>query len=237
MKVRIIANPMKPWATKTALEVKKVLRMAGHDIAGSNPDATICIGGDGTILFAGYKGNLKGKILGIGSRRSYICQLHRSNWRRKLPRILKENTEKVYTLQYAAGRMKHKAINDVVIHTNDYRVLDLGISIGRKRREFSADGIIVSSAIGSSAYAYSAGGKKLCHRSKLMQIVPIAPYRRAFSPRPVSSRETIRVTPRRACALIVDGIYIKELKPNETIIIRQDGALRFFKGVGRHEQG
>lgn len=237
MKVKIIANLLKPWATKTAQDVKKTLRMAGHEIIGSKPDTTICIGGDGTILFAGYRGNLEGKILGIGSRRSYICQLHRSNWEKKLLNVLGGITERIYMLEYTVSGKKHKAINDVVVHTNDYRVLDLSISIGRKKHWFSADGIIVSSAIGSTAYAYSAGGKKLNHRSKRMQVVPIAPYKRAFSPRLVSSKETMCIKPSRACALIVDGIYIKELKPHETVIIRQDGALSFFKGVGWYEQG
>lgn len=237
MKVRIIRNRLKEWAAKTACEVKNLLLSNGFEVVGRNADATICIGGDGTILFACHKGRLEGNVLGIGSRRSYICQLHKNNWKKKLLQVLKGKTEDVWALQYFAAGKRRTAINDVVVHTSDYRVLELAVSIEKEKHSFAADGIIVSSAIGSTAYAYSAGGKKLKPTSSLMQVVPIAPYRRAFMPRVVPRNETIRIKANRECALIADGIYIKKLKPNETVIIKQDGKLRFFKGVGWYEQG
>jgi NAD kinase len=90
--------------------------------------------------------------------------------------------------------------------------------------------------MGSAGYAYSAGGRKLSHVSGLMQAVPIAPYRRAFKPM-ILNNAAISITADRSCSLIVDGIYIKELKPNETVNVRRGNRLKFFKGVGWYEQG
>ena len=70
-----------------------------------------------------------------------------------------------------------------------------------------------------------------------MQLVPIAPYRRKFSPITLKPTDRLKIKADRACAFILDGIYIKELKPNEIVIIKQGKALKFFKGVGWYEEG
>lgn len=242
MKVRIIANPLKEWAKEISNKLQKMLNAAGYSIVSKNADITICVGGDGTILYAGHKGWLSGKILGIGSKRSYICQLHKSNWKKKLFEVLSAETDDVFTLKYEIRRKNSKiisgrAINDIVIHSNDYRVLGITAFINNKKNYFYADGAIVSSAIGSTGYAYSAGGKRLKPTSRLMQLVPIAPYRRKFSPITLKPTDRLKIKADRACAFILDGIYIKELKPNEIVIIKQGKALKFFKGVGWYEEG
>lgn len=241
MRIKIIINPTKEWVKKIAKEVRKILKENKHKIVAKKADATICIGGDGTILYAGYSGKLEGKILGIGSKRSYICQLHKKNWRKNILRALNEETEDVFILQYEIKKGKKtglsgKAINDIVIHSNNYRVLSIKIEINGKKTNFLADGVIVSSGIGSTSYAYSAGGKKLRHTARKMEVVPIAPYRRKFQPIVVGQNSIIKICTERNSAFILDGIYIKELKPDETVIIKQDGILKFFKGVGWYEK-
>jgi len=241
MKIRIIANPLKEWAKEISDKLRKILRAAGYSVVNGKADITICVGGDGTILYAGYKGWLSGKILGIGSKRSYICQLHKSNWEKKLFEVLDGETDDVFTLEYEIRGKNSKivsgrAINDIVIHSNDYRVLGITAFINNKKNYFYSDGVIVSSAIGSTGYAYSAGGKRLKHTSRLMQFVPIAPYRRKFSPITLRPTDRLKIKADRTCAFILDGIYIKELKPNETVIIKQGRALKFFKGVGWYEE-
>ncbi|MEM3075452.1 MAG: hypothetical protein QW590_01360 [Candidatus Bilamarchaeaceae archaeon] len=237
MKIKLISNPLKRWTKKLVRELKRLLLAAGHRVVKKGADVTICIGGDGTILYANHMKQLDGAVLGIGSKRSYMCQLRRDNWRRELLKKLKEKTDKVQVLEYTTKKKKATAVNDVVIHSNDYRVLGLRLKIGKKHFYFLGDGLIISSAIGSASYAYSAGGRKLSHRSRIIQAVPIAPYRRAFKPISISENEDVVVSADRHCALIVDGIHIKELKPNETVIIRKDGYLDFFKGVGWYEKG
>ncbi|MEM3422659.1 MAG: hypothetical protein QXZ30_02435 [Candidatus Bilamarchaeaceae archaeon] len=242
MKIKIITNPLKSWAAKLAKEVEALLTKNGYPIVKKNADTTICIGGDGTILYANYSGNLEGNILGIGSERSYICQLHIKNWKDKLLSILKTKTDDIFVLQYEIKNgiktiKKGTAINDAVVHSDNYRVIQLSVSINNKKNDFRADGVIVSSAVGTTGYAYSAGGKKLSPTSKKMEVVPIAPYRRMFKPQLIDPKSIVKISAERDCAFIVDGIYVKKLKPDEVVIIKQNGALKFFKGVGWYEQG
>jgi len=233
MKIKIIRNPLKKWTRKTASEVRKMLK-GTHEIVEKGADVTICIGGDGTIFYANHQNKLEGHVLGIGSKSSYICQLRGDNWKKHLRKKLNDEVDSIPVLEYAVGGKKGKAINDAVIHTKDYRVIEIFTDVNGRKSSFYGDGLIVSSAMGSSCYAYSAGGKEYPPGSKKIQAVPIAPYRRKFKPILIRSG-SIKAKADRSCAFISDGIYIKELKDGETVRIKRNGSLRFFKGVGWYE--
>ena len=234
MKVKIIHNPLKKWTKRTSSEVKELLK-GSHKIVEKGADATICVGGDGTIFYANHQKRLEGVILGIGSKSSYICQLRQDNWRTKLLKKLKESkTDNIPILEYHIGRKKGTAVNDAVVHTKDYRVIGISVEADGKKSSFDGDGLIVSSGIGASCYAYSAGGKMNPPRSQKIQAVPIAPYRRKFKPMVLRS-SFIKIKAGRDSAFIIDGIYVKELKKGETVRIKRNGHLRFFKGVGWYE--
>lgn len=234
MRIKIITNPRKRWAQRISSQLRKFLPKAGHVLDDEKVDASICIGGDGTILYANHMGLLEGKILGIGGKTSYICQLRNSNWKEEILQILEKNrTEKLMGLKARVSHRTIGAINDFVIHTPDYRVLTLSLYIDGKRNSFEGDGIIVSTALGSAAYAYSAGGKKLMPASKKITIVPICPYLRKFKPIVLDQDSRITISCDRESALVVDGIFVRHLRKNERVEITRQGFLRFFPGVGR----
>ncbi len=230
MKVKLIHNPLKHWAEEVEKKLRKMLRSAGYKVVRRGADATICIGGDGTILYANHKDRLEGNVLGIGSTHSYICQLQRKEWR-KAPKKLRDGTVTVQMLELITGRKKFGVINDVVVHTPDYRVMDMVLEIDGKKKSFSGDGIIISSALGSTSYAYSAGGRKLRPTDKRTEVVPIAPYKREFKP-VVLKQGTVTISCKRPAALIVDGIFVKKLKKNEKVKVKKDGVLKLYRGVG-----
>ena len=72
MKIKIIHNPLKHWTEEVKKELVRHLAAEGHKIVNKGADATVCIGGDGTVLYANYRKKLEGKVLGIGSKRSFI---------------------------------------------------------------------------------------------------------------------------------------------------------------------
>jgi ATP synthase F1 gamma subunit len=120
---------------------------------------SICIGGDGTILFAHHKNRLEGKILGIGSKTSYLCQIRNYNWKEKLIPILEaDDTFAPLSLVCSTSNSKpslYTAINDFVIHSIDYRVVEISLLVkspASQTKEFSfrGDGLIVSTPIGSN---------------------------------------------------------------------------------------
>ena len=237
MKIKLIANQKKTWATKLQKEVKHYLIKHGHSIVDKGADATICIGGDGTILYSNHKKRLQGRVLGIGSDSSYICQLRNHNWKEKLLSLLKtKDSMRIMTLDAVVGRKKFSALNDFVIHATDYRVVHLEVSYSANSSSFEADGIIVSTAVGSAGYAYSAGGKRLRPTDEKITVVPIAPYMRAFSPKELPPDAAVEIKSRDECAFILDGIHVKNLKKGEKVKIKRGSDMNFFLGVGGYER-
>jgi len=238
MKLKLIPNPKKPWANELANELRALLSPM-HSFVRSGADATICIGGDGTILYAHYKGRLDGPVLGIGGDKSYICQLRKDNWREGISGILADSRrESIATLVCALGPRNLVALNDAVIHATHYRVAEMDVEIiagdAQNKAQFEGDGMIISTALGSAAYAFSAGGAKLAPTERKLSLVPICPYKRAFSPKVLNEDSRITVTVGNDCAFIIDGIFVRRLRKGEAVTIRKGPALAFFEGVGKH---
>ncbi len=236
MRIKIIANPKKQWAKTLAKEAKLFLIQNDHSVIATGAEVTICIGGDGTILYANHQGKIEGTILAIGAEKSYICQLERTNWKNKILGLLNSansKTKKIMTLTAEIDGEKFSAINDFVIHATHYRVAEIDVSIDSVKSSFEGDGLIVSSSVGSTGYAYSAGGEKLKPLERKIEVVPICPYNRTFCAKTVPENSLISVTPGNDCAFILDGIFIKKLKKGQIVKIKKGSGLLFFEGVGR----
>ncbi len=236
MRIKIIANPKKQWAKDLAKEVKLFLTANNHIVATGNAAVTICIGGDGTILYANHQGKIQGTILAIGGEKSYICQLDQQNWKNKILDLinsLNTKTVKLMTLTAEIDGEQFSAINDFVIHATHYRVAEIDVNIDSAKSSFEGDGLIVSSSVGSTGYAYSAGGEKLKPLERKIEVVPICPYKRTFCAKTISENSSISVTPGNDCAFILDGIFIKKLKKGQIVKIKKGTDLLFFEGVGK----
>ncbi len=230
MKIKIFANPKKKWANKISGQLASLIYKNGHEIVYQKADVTICIGGDGTILFANHIGDLQGKILGIGGEKSMICQLNKDNWKSKIVKLLEKiKNEKRLILRVLANRREYTSINDIVVHSKDYRIIEIFVEIDGKKHFFEGDGLIISTPIGSAAYAYSAGGKKLKKSARKFEIVPIAPYKRAFKPIIVDEKTNVKIYCDRESAFIIDGIFIRNLRPEERITITKGEYIEFVK--------
>ncbi|VVC04384.1 NAD kinase [Candidatus Bilamarchaeum dharawalense] len=235
MKVKIIANPKKSWARRVASELKAVLAPK-HSIVRKDAEVTICIGGDGTILYANHKGRIEGAILGIGGDKSYICQIHHRNWRLFLLKLLDDHhREKIMTLTCKVAGKKFHVMNDVVIHATRYRVAEMDVTAGGDVHSFEGDGMIVSSAIGSAAYAYSAGGAKFKPTERKIAVVPICAYKRAFLPEVLNENGKVSIKAGADCAFIIDGIFIRNLKSGEIVNVEKGSDMIFFSGVGKND--
>lgn len=237
MKIKITSNPKKDWTAPLAEEVKKLLEDNLHEVVESGADATVCIGGDGTILYAHHQGDLEGTVLGIGTMKSYICQLTKDDWKDKILDVLQSEPFIVMTLRAEIDGKELTALNDFVVHAKDYRVLTIEVTRSGETSTFRGDGIIVSSSIGSPAYAYSAGGDELAPYERKIVVVPIAPYRRAFLPEVLSEGTKITITANKDFAFITDGMFISELSDSTKVNIQKGDDIQFFHGVGFHEQG
>ena len=150
-------------------------------------DVVIAVGGDGTMLRAGHLCAPCGvPILGINfGRLGFLIQIERGEWREMFERLLKgeawiEYRMMLYVQHVRAGEMlgSWHALNEAVVSRGgNVRPVHLSASVdGRLLTSYVCDGLIASTATGSTAYALAVGGPILPPDLHNMLLVPIAPH-------------------------------------------------------------
>ena len=114
------------------------------------------------------------------------------------------------------------ALNDAVIGRGELsRLIRVGVKIdGAHLTDYNADGLIVSTPTGSTAYALSAGGPVLVPDSGVFVIAPICPHVLTMRPVIVSDRSVIEITPIRGTPgvfLTIDGRKAKPVNQGDLI--------------------
>ena len=143
-----------------------------------NLDLIISIGGDGTALKAMKLGWSKSvPVLTLGSGRvgylvnsfdnidvKQLVQSDFNNFKKRVPIIQNDNE-------------KEPAFNEIVLIKNSpTRMLDMQIGTYEQEVKLRADGIIISTSMGSTAYNYSAGGPIVQTSIDSLIITPISPF-------------------------------------------------------------
>jgi len=170
-------------------------------------DYLVTFGGDGTLLRGARL--LRGAsvpILGVNlGRVGFLTTAHPEDFDSSLDAMIRGEyvTERRKTLRTTvAGRTVPElesviALNDVVLHKGGVaRVIRMHVYVdGRLLGAYSADGIIVSTPTGSTAYALSAGGPIVVPGVDCLVIAAICPHSLAVRPVVVPSDAAIEVEP------------------------------------------
>lgn len=230
MKVKILSNSRKEWAVSLARSLRRFLESRGFRVSDSGADATLLIGGDGTIFHFFHYGQTHGPLLGIGSKTSRVCQMRHETLSQKalFDALKRKRVQKRLSISATDGERTFRSINDVVLHTHDYRVIRLFLKVNGKKYEFEGDGLIVSTPTGSSAYAYSAGGKMMKPDARRIGIVPICPYLRTLKPMEVGEKSEISVYADRDADLVIDGIYVGRIGAGRAITVKRGKDVQFL---------
>ncbi len=149
-------------------------------------DLLVTLGGDGSILRAARMGCEHGvPVLGIKmGRLGFLAELEPEAWSEALPRLLAgdywlEERMMLYA-EYRRGDecRAYEALNDVVVSRGSLaRIVRLETYIdGSYLTTYAADGLIVSTATGSTAYALAAGGPILPPELQNLLLIPIAAH-------------------------------------------------------------
>ncbi len=167
-------------------------------------DLAIVLGGDGTLLHTGrILANHDIPILGVNLGRlgflvdvsphemtHIIDQVLTGKYRQERRSLLKAC---VYRGNHLLG--EHDALNDVVIHVrNEVRMIEFTTHInGAFVNTQRADGIVIATPTGSTAYSLSSGGPILHPGLDAMVLVPICPHTLSHRPIVIHGNDAIKV--------------------------------------------
>ena len=183
-------------------------------------DFTFVIGGDGTILRAAkYYAEYDVPICGINiGRLGFLSKISVKDIDAILDNIIIGNYKTEERLMLQSN--EHKALNDFVIKgSTSGRTSKFFLEINNKFVcDYIADGLIISSPTGSTAYGLSAGGPILHPQLNAIVIVPICPHTLNVRPLviPVEESVTVKTGDEPLCVL-VDGLQLNNTVREITI--------------------
>jgi NAD+ kinase len=170
--------------------------------AGTPPDLYVVFGGDGTLLMVARSTAAAPRpILGVNlGGLGFLTETRLDQSSAVLEDVLagrytldRRMTLDVQLIRGGRAVMRQTVLNDLVINKSALaRIIDLGLSIDRRFvAGYRADGLIVATPTGSTAYALSAGGPIIHPNMGALLIAPICPH--TLSLRPIVLPDTARV--------------------------------------------
>ncbi len=200
-RVYVAAHPQLPKAENNAAEIAAFIRDLGmeakagllsddeliYSVENRAIDLLVTLGGDGTVLRAGHLCAPHDiPILGINRARfGFLIEVGEDQWPELLPRLLQgeywfEHRMMLLTEQWRGEQQlgSWEALNEAFIgRGEDVRPVHLVTRLdGHPVTTYVADGLIISTATGSTAYALAAGGPILPPELRNILIMPVAPH-------------------------------------------------------------
>ena len=197
-------------------------------------DLIVVLGGDGTLLSVARRTEARVPILGVNlGELGFLTEIVEAEAMPMLGRAIAGRYELERRMTLAArleraGRIRgrFRALNDVVItHGAVARIVEFGVAVdGLPFTSYRADGMIVATPTGSTAYSLSVGGPIVEPTVQVLLLSPISPH--TLSNRPVVLRPdaVVRMTIGRResdALLTIDGQEGTRLAPGDVIEVRQ----------------
>lgn len=228
-------------------------RQVPADVVGAPVDLVVAVGGDGTMLRATRRAVAgDADVLGVNlGQLGYLAEVEPDGWEDALSRYFTgrhQIAERLLASSHiggpagafdeAGGNHLPPALNEVVIEKQAMgRTVRLGVTIdGGFFHSYTADGVIIATPTGSTAYSLSARGPIVAptHRALLLTAVsPHSLFDRSLVLEPSSSIE-VEVLGDRPAGVAVDGEHIRVLQPQATVTVTADDRpARFVTFGGR----
>lgn len=218
---------------------------------GDAPELGLVLGGDGTLLSAARRVGIRGaKLLGInlgslGFLTSHPASDAKNAVEAYLAGELQEDTRRMLhaELWRDGGKvMEAELLNDAVLAKGALaRIMDMHLSVnGQEAALIKADGLIIATPTGSTAYALSAGGPILHPALKALVIAPICPHSLTLRPLVVDAAMPVTITVGDAedAHLTLDGQIGQAVRQGDrvevslsshTITLMQSPTLPYFR--------
>lgn len=239
-----IVNKKTETAKRLSLSLSQWLRKRGHSVFNISdvehlPDIefVIVFGGDGTLLHTARL--LKGKeipILGINmGGLGFLTETSVDDAKSAIEKAIKGECSvskrmmcDVKLVRKGSIILEEKVLNDAVITKGKIaRMIEMEAFVGNtKLSSYRADGLIVSTPTGSTAYVLSAGGPIVSPDLDCMVLCPICPHTLTNRPLVISAEADVSVAilSEKDIYLTLDGQQAYSLKKNDRVIISRSSA-------------
>ncbi len=242
--VGLVAHPSRETAARLAaqaserlaahgIEVRSLISDGGSDLDTEGLDIVISLGGDGTMLRAvdaAYEAGVP--VLGVNvGQMGYLTEVEPSEFGAALDRLIADDFEVAERMVLeitveSAGSAQGRwfALNEAVlekVHTGRLARLEVDIN-GSFFTTYAADGVIVATPTGSTAYSFSARGPIVSPRHRCLLLTPVSPHMLFDRSFVLAPEETLRFTvcDDGSVVLTADGRELGELAAGDTVSCR-----------------
>ena len=208
--------------------------MAEH---GATTQLLVTLGGDGTFLYGARLAAPRGiPVVGVNrGRLGFLNDVEIDALPEAISRFAAGDytTQRRSMIETTVGGADDPvlAVNEIVVRARDVNVVRLRVDVaGDLLGAFDADGVVVATATGSTAYALSAGGPPVDPRVRAVIVVPLAAH--AVISRPVVIPESldVRVTIERGRVFVAaDGRSIAWLGDGDSVLVRPGPELQVVR--------
>ncbi len=211
------------------------IEILSRDELAANVDLLLVLGGDGTMIAtARMVGDRDVPVLGINyGSLGYLAEFRIEEMFPALESILERNYRLDRRVMLAVELFRgeehlthSRVLNDVVINKSAVaRIIEIEAHFNHQFvNSFRADGLIVSTPTGSTAYNLSAGGPVIYPSMNAMVVTPICPF--TLSNRPIVVPDDAQIelclkTEKEEVALTLDGQIGFPLKMNDRVLIHK----------------
>jgi NAD+ kinase len=244
-RIALIGKLRSPEVEASLGEIRKFLSSRGCEALkdGVGADLAIVVGGDGTMLAAARELVPAGvPLVGINQGRvGFMTDIGHDDTRAGLGAILEgryvveeRSLLDAEILRDGKSMLRTVALNEAVVGKGSQgRLIEFELSLdGEFVYALRADGIIVATPTGSTAYALSAQGPILHPAVPALALVPLNPHTLSARPVSVSDKCVIDIalarTPGLDAQTYFDGFALAELAPGDRLVLRRSAHVARF---------
>ena len=239
---------------KDALELEKQLLTSmsdrGVSVVDAAPELVVSLGGDGTVLRAArvaHEADAPLLAVNLGTL-GYLTEVDAKSAVQAVDRIFSGDFEIEDRMMLdceartSEGTERFIGLNEVLVERSArHRLVRLDVRVSDERlATFNADGVIVATPTGSTAYALSAGGPIVSPRAECLLVVPVSPHMIFTRPVVLSPHDVVDITvggeqdghPQEA-SVVLDGRLGRNLGTGDSVTVRRhDRPLRLIRMAG-----